>query len=270
MNEVGFSLRQEYFSKLALRMSTPRISLNTEQTQRENQYYKMILSSGLGASAGLGQDLINETRQVIDIGCRNWSYVQALSEFFPKSSIKGIEVDAGRRYWNLYRRIDLIRAYGQALRNAQRLNERHTEHLTEHHGDPSNPHTENRDITWLHADFRSLKTIQYKTPVAFCFFFPFVSDNPCLKWGLPKRFVCFQELLAHSIHLSEITHSPAIWISSHQGEWEAEIARDIYTRMGLLLNEYTLTVENFKDFWPSPYDTKIFTAKRAPTPQDTL
>lgn len=235
-NEIGFSLRQEYFSKLALRASIPKVSFTTNRSQQENQYYKLILSTGFGLP-------LSEIRQVIDVGCRNWSYLQSLSDFFPNSALKGIEVDAGRHYWNLYRRIDMIRAYGQLMRRMR-----------------------SQEISWLHSDFRALSHIQPNASAAFCFFFPFVSEHPCLKWGLPRRFVCFKELLTHSIKLSETARSPTIWISSHQGEWEAEIARKIYEKLssqyGLAIREHTLGVERFKNFWPSQYETKVFTAIR--------
>ena len=236
LNEVSFHIRQKYLGKFILRNGLPQVSLGKESILKENQYYKMILSEGFHRAN------LPEVQQVIDVGCRNWSYISALSEFFPSALLKGIEVDGGRRYWNLYRRIDQTRAYGQALKRK-----------------------ENREVYWVHGDFRETKRIQADLPVAFCFFFPFVSYNPCLKWGLPARFACFKELLRHSKYLAQKAKSPAVWISSHQGEWEADIAREVYAKAGLQWEEYILPVESFKHLWPSRYETRIFVAKEKQT-----
>src|SRR4051812_22371916 len=94
LNEVQFYLRQRVFGKVILRRSCP--SLHTlDELQGEYQYYKLLLSNGFH------KEIRQEIKHVMDVGCRNWSYVRALAEFFPSAKISGMEVDGSRRYWNL-------------------------------------------------------------------------------------------------------------------------------------------------------------------------
>lgn len=246
LNEVKFRLRERYFGKLSLRVGLPYVSLSDRAVIREEEYYKLILTTWatrvtgatglLNSTEGLGSSL-STVSQVIDVGCRNWSYVGALSQFFPDAHLTGLEVDGRRRYWNLYRRMDLAQAY------AQELQKRHS-----------------KRVLYLNKDFRSLDRLEKDSNVAFCFFFPYVSENPCLKGGLPSRFADFKVLLMHSLQLATASESKARWISSHQGDWEIKIARKAYQDLGLSVQEFILKVEDFKSVWPSQFDTHIIVA----------
>jgi hypothetical protein len=174
----------------------------------------------------------------VDVGCRNWSYVPALAHFFQNAQLTGIEVDGWRRYWNLYRRIDMARAYAYQLRK------------------------EGRQIQVLEKDFREVNAVSIPgkkiTQSVFCFFFPFLSENPCFKWGLPSRFVNFTDLLKHAQNLAESMNSKPRFISSHQGEWEAEEAQKIYSQLKIPIQKKSVSVEESRGLWPSRFDTWIF------------
>jgi len=176
-----------------------------------------------------------QIKQVIDVGCRNWSYVDTFARSFPNANLVGIELDGLRRYWNLYRRIDYARAYAKELQKLGREAEAHL------------------------GDFLTLPLQLKPAPTLFSFLFPFVSDNPCLKWGVPKRYSNFSKMIERSLSLAEQWSLPnAYCLSVHQGEWEADIARAAYQKLGLKMNETVLSPEEWAGIWPSPYENWIF------------
>lgn len=167
-------------------------------------------------------------KEIIDVGCRNWSYAAALSGFFSNASLLGIEVDGGRRYWNLFRRTDLADSYALTLRQ-RGVDAKHR---------------------WI--DFRALD-LKPEPGRLFTFFYPFVSDGPCSQWGLPARdFADYELLIDHALRLSGSI------LSVHQGEWEAEIARSLYKHKGLKPQEKVFAQKEFASLWPSPYDAFLF------------
>ncbi len=228
LNELQFGLREKVLGKIVLRKSLPRLAQGYSVEQERN-FYRLVLTRGL---APLNQNHLFS--YVTDVGCRNWSYAHALADFFPQAQITGVDVDGFRRYWNLYRRIDHAQAYAGDLRRR------------------------GREVQAYAKDFRDFYLPPSPSQVLFTFFFPFVSENPCLKWGLPARFVNFPLLLKHSLILQWISLAQgATWLSAHQGEWEASEARKAYTRAGLDWREIVLSLEETREFWPSPYETHI-------------
>ncbi|MBI2606363.1 MAG: hypothetical protein HYW49_09815 [Deltaproteobacteria bacterium] len=220
LNRASFALRDRYWGRWKLRPGLP----DCEFSEGETGFYRMVLRS-----AGVEQR--GASAACVDIGCRNWSYAQALAEYFPEAKLLGVELDGGRRYWNFHRRIDCALAAAECLAK------------------------NGRGARALHADFLNLtfEDVPSAAFAVFCFFFPFVSERPCRKWGIPSRYSDFRMQLAHAKKLgaSEI-------LSCHQGEWEAEIAREAYQRADLHPRESVLAPDDFKNLWPSRYPVHIF------------
>lgn len=227
INQLQFGLRERILGRFAFRRGPP--NLDTYSSKDEERYYNLLLEQSLPDSSRHSID------HVIDIGCRNWSYINSLAQQFPHSRLTGVEIDARRRYWNLFRRIDVAEAYVQRLRQA------------------------NRTAEFIPKDFRHVEFPMLSGRTLFCFLFPFLSENPCIQGGLPKSYADFGSLLNHSKKLAQhFTISPQ-WISIHQGEWEAEEARIFYSQSGLQVKEDRVPAQIWQDFWPSPYDSWIFT-----------
>jgi hypothetical protein len=239
-NEIQWNLRAKWLGQIPLRRGLPPLGAPIA-IARERAFYNKVLGKALPQGAPFPPDLL------VDIGCRNWSYAQALADFFPKTQLLGVEVDGWRRYWNLYRRIDLARAYAEDL-----CQQGHSAGVI--------------GEDFRNVDLRSHLGSQSSNlhRIAFCFFFPFVSENPCLQWGLPKRFMDFSQLLEHSQSqiksFSNDQRVESFWISAHQGEWEAEEARNAYQKVGFKVKESCLPVEEYRELWPSHFETHIFVA----------
>jgi hypothetical protein len=244
-DELAFAFRSRILGKLKFRSSLPKLPKIQEcpDLQKEQFYYSHIIK------AAIPSEKAATIRHVIDIGCRNWTYASSLAASFPNAALTGIELDGFRRYWNLYRRIDYAYAHANALKDT------------------------GKKVEVLHADFHNL-SFELSTmakPLLWCFLFPFVSQRPCKKWGLPSRFADFSSLLEHSIdlstgnaslHPSHSEHSQTagkiLWLSVHQGEWEAEIARSIYQRLGFSIREKIISPQEWVGIWPSSYESWIF------------
>lgn len=224
--------------KLRLRRGIPKAYLNSA-VLGERRFYTEVLKRALGADSREAELY----QEVVDIGCRNWSYAQSLAAFFPKAKLTGIEVDGGRRYVNLYCRRDQARAYAHELCQ------------------------KGREAWYWEGDYLDFDPHSVATPAVFTFFYPFVSDNPCLKWGLPVQFADFYKLLLHTKELVKKSQKnvkgdgEGLIVSLHQGEWEAIEARKHYTKENLSVKEFYIPSAEFKDFWPSPYDAYGFLAK---------
>jgi hypothetical protein len=232
LNQIEFALRKNLLGRIRLRPDSPQVIIS-EGVQNEHRYYHLLLSRVFQ------NDSSEKITHLIDIGCRNWSYAKSLADFFPQASLIGIEVDGGRRYWNLHRRIDFAQAY--------------VDHLV----------SLGREAKVWQGDFLdfslNLKSNHLNnTQILFTCFYPFLSENPCLKWGLPLKYVHFENLILHGYHLSKKYHLKSAWLSCHQGEWEADEARCIYQKLGFLLKEIRVNSEEFSGFWPSSFDTYVF------------
>lgn len=231
INFIQFQLRSRLLGKIALRAGLPP-ARSSEERGQELGFYRFLLERVLDSELG------SQVDSVIDVGCSSWSYVGALAEFFPNAQLTGVEVDGWRRYWNLYRRMDQAQAYAQQVSGLQ------------------------RKAQVLALDFRHFKAGPKMGRTVFTFFFPFVSENPCLGWGLPSQYSDFVGLLQHSRQLVE-GEAESIWVSAHQGEWEAELAREAYLKAGFFVEaEVRLLAEEVRGLWPSEYPTFLFRAAR--------
>jgi hypothetical protein len=271
-----FNLREKVLGQVRLRQALPTLP-GVQAREGERQYYQKLLSKVFSPeeAASIGY--------VTDVGCRNWSYAGALAEFFNSASLLGVEVDGGRRYWNLHRRRDYADAYAAELRGQGRKAETLFQDFATIRELPDLGAP--RSKSGLQNESSDPAAPPQAQEILFCFFFPFVSENPCQKWGLPTRFVKFAELIQKAQALGEsencrrskdVLHSSRVHaqiqnpsnlrkptvktriLSVHQGEWEADEARDVYTELGLTFKESVLGVEEFTKLWPSAFENRIF------------
>lgn len=230
LNEIQFYLRSTLLGKIPLRPGLPRLEIS-HAIRMERHYYHLILSKVFNPKIQIDR--------LVDVGCRNWSYAQALADFFPNAELIGIELDGKRRYWNLYRRKDQAEAYVQELLML------------------------GKNASFLDLDFMKFRMSKPKTPEKqnvdlICFFYPFVSWYPCAKWGLPKKYADFSALLNHALEMRlQMPEGRQMILSVHQGEWESEEAHRAYQRAGISVRELILSVEETAPYWPSSYETRI-------------
>lgn len=216
-------------------MGRPTLSPSAfEDSRPEIQWYRCMIDQGIP------RDLRPAT--VWDVGCRNWSYLPAWLERFPEAKLRGVELDGGRRYWNLYRRHDHALAYSEIARER------------------------GHDATCQFADFRNVhlsSALEFNEDVLFAFFFPFVSPDPCLSWGIPTEYASFDALIRYSLASSELTLARPHWFSAHQGAWEADIARESYRSFGFKVRESVLQVDETGNHsgllagWPSSHSIHV-------------
>lgn len=228
---LEFEFRQRFWGRCRLRKGLPSVLAEDPGRAQEEQFYQMLLGQAYSAAEARRAGL------VLDIGCRNWSYVAALTRVFPSARIQGYELDGFRRHWDLYRRIDYACAY--AARAA---------------GGESMPR-----VQCFAGDFRAFKSLPEGswtgTGPLYCFFYPFVSKDPCVSWGLPERFGDFGSLVQHAIGLAHGAYREPQFFSVHQGEWEATLARAVYLEQGMeILAEGVLPVVQFQHLWPARHD----------------
>jgi hypothetical protein len=227
LNALQFGLREKFLGRFTFRSGLPKTPHSTYVTP-EHRFYRLLVESFYPESER------NQITRVIDVGCRNGSYLPELKRLFPQASVLGIELDAYRRYWNLYRRGDYARAYALSC-----------------------------GAEVVFGDFLKLSlddlTLPTEGKVLITQFFPFVSENPCLKWGLPAFYSNFgnqidqikkiKSFAAKSLQIEVLT--------AHQGEWEAERIRMIPV-IQPRFQEKVFEPEHFKNFWPSPYPVHSF------------
>jgi hypothetical protein len=229
LNEIQFRIRNDYLGKLRFRKGLPRLS-TSRITQNEYQYYSLLFKKAFSEDPSIGK----QYRHVIDIGCKNWSYLRALADFFPNAELTGIELDGLRRYFNLYRRIDYAHAQAHAIRESGRV------------------------VEVKLGDFREVSFSGLKSPVLFCFLFPFVTEYPCLRWGLPSQFANFSSLIQHSKVLTNVSGSHTGWLSVHQGEWEAKVAKKVYQENEIDVVEKILIPAEWSGLWPAVEAASIY------------
>lgn len=218
LNRVQYGIRESSWGGAKLRPGLPRVDASPGRP--ELGFYRLLLDTAFGP------DPDPSVLQVWDIGCRNWSYARALAEKFPRAELIGVEADGRRRYWNLHRRMDMASAFAAELAR------------------------EGHRTRCVFSDFRATDLSGAVSGAIFLFFYPFVSENPCLSWGLPLRFADFRSLLTH---VREAAPSPRL-LSCHQGEWEGELAREAWAGSGFRISSETvIEPERFEGLWPSPH-----------------
>jgi len=201
----------------------------------ESRFYRLILERALSS------EVRQQCHRWLDVGCRNWSYLSGALEALPavRQGI-GIELDPGRIYWNGFYRGNY--AHAEAARAC----------------------SQTRTIHFLGGDFtkvplepelRALNEEEKEYPALLVtHFFPFVSAEPCRAWGLPKTYSNFDALIARTQALCH-WHRPRTvrWLSLHQGEWEAEIARPLWEKHCPIESEGVLGPLEFQALWPGKH-----------------
>lgn len=113
--------------------------------------------------------------EILDIGSKNWFYVEGKYNFFKYNNqeknifMTGIEIDAHRLYTDFYSRQDYALYYIKNLENCKYIA-----------GDVMRHKGQYDFITW---------------------FFPFVTSEPLLNWGLPLKFYKPEKMLDHVFSL---------------------------------------------------------------------
>lgn len=134
----------------------------------------------------------------LDVGAKNWSYVDALDAFLRRHCqnayrLDGLELDPNRRYTDFTTRIQAAEAYIKPLPSAQ------------YHGMDA--------LMW-----RRKAHIMTQ-------FLPFVVKEPHLAWGLPLNYFQPEKLLAHLLALLE---PGGVLFVVNQGEWEMEAQQKLW------------------------------------------
>lgn len=157
-NIIDFNLRN--FLKISRKTIN---SVNSEQQYLENLYLFEILEKYLQAKE-------KGEISIIDVGCKNWSYVQAEYQYFKqfcnKLTLDGIELDANRLYTNLVSRGETAKLNIKNIKNANYIA-----------GDFLNNDKKYDYIIWI---------------------LPFLFKYSLLKWGLPKAFFQPEKMLMHA------------------------------------------------------------------------
>lgn len=163
----------------------PRLCNPTEYI--ENLYLLDLLDQHLENSSNNGTGL--------DIGCRNFSHLPALTAFAP-CAWHGVELDANARYWNGYTR----GAYGKWMA------------------------TQRQDCRYFPGSLLELEG-SYRIIV---WILPFVFPGPLQQWGLPSRFFQPLELLNRAW---ELLSDDGVMLIVNQGEQEAEEQQKLFTTL---------------------------------------
>lgn len=151
---------------------------------------------------------------VLEVGCQDFSRLPALKSFFKhwgvQAKITGIEVDAYPILSDFHSRWDRAQYYRQLLGS---------------------------EDDYVVADFfKYQKTAQG----IFCFF-PFVSEHPALRWGLPARFADGQKWLQGFL---KCLAPDGFLFVVHQGEGEQEVfdqVRAPFLQDLVLVERYSLS-----------------------------
>jgi hypothetical protein len=153
----------------------------------ENLYLLDLLHQHLGTGKNRGAGL--------DIGCRNFSHLPALSAFI-QGPWTGVELDAHARYWDGYTR----RAYGEWMARQRQG----SKYIAD---------------TLLHVE-GSYQTIVW--------ILPFVLPEALAYWGLPARYFQPRELLHKAWSLLD---NNGMMLIVNQGEYEAEAQQLLFDQL---------------------------------------
>lgn len=179
----------------------------------------------LNPQANFGRDSDESSSlSLLDVGCKNWSYVNALHAYFSPWAknmlLDGIELDAYRKYTDGFYRKDYAQHYIKNLPTAR-----------------------------YHVGDAMLLTTKYD--IVTCLL-PFVFEDPCLAWGLPLDYFNPQAFLNQLLNLLKPN---GVLIIINQGKEEHE-------EQDKLLNNakasYTLNIKDAgklpETFYPYQHD----------------
>jgi len=170
----------------------------------------------------------NSEIKILDIGSKNWFYAEGEYKFFKYNSFEkaisltGIEIDAYRLYMDLHTRSDYASYYISNLNN----------------------------VEYIAGDFMSHQgSYDYMT-----WFFPFVTEEPLLNWGLPLKFFRPQNMLKHAYSLLKPN---GILIIVNQGKKEYIEQEKLLTKLNIPYSKEGSFESIFLDFSFERYVTVI-------------
>jgi len=170
----------------------------------------------------------NSELNVLDIGSKNWFYAEGEYNFFKYNSFEknisltGIEIDSARLYIDLYSRYDYASYHIRNLENAE----------------------------YIAGDFLlHQKQYDYIT-----WFFPFVTKEPLLNWGLPLKFFKPLKMLEHAYSLLK---PDGTLIIVNQGKNEYIEQENLLVKLDIPYSKKGLFRSNFIDFSFERYVTLV-------------
>lgn len=165
-----------------------------------------------GAGELLGEPLTwpGPTLSWLDVGAKNWAYVQALwsmlctqtgiNQPLKGFTLHGIELDGYRLYTDGHSRADYAQVYVDTLKQT---------------GLSALPEIVMMDVDYRVGDVRAI----HRTYDIVTCFLPFVLEMPLLKWGLPRRYFSPEAFL---VHLIQRVSPGGVLLLVNQGEAEAQ------------------------------------------------
>ena len=190
-----------------------------QMRQSHPQYFQAL---------GPNDETISKPFRWLDVGAKNWAYVEALDGFLqrflpqpavmpthpvlgetPSYRLDGVELDPHRRYTNLQTRAQAAQAFIQVLPYAA------------YHAGPIQHWQESAQVISL--------------------FLPFVFEEPHLAWGLPLDYFAPQALLNHLLHLLE---PGGLLIIVNQGDVEAEAQGALFDQAQADCPNFQLQIKN--------------------------
>lgn len=193
-NNIDFYLRNltKFSRKNFVETDPDRI----EQIRLENLNLESILDHCL-----VKNDKISI--RVLDVGCKNWSYVGGEYSYFNKIYhevvLDGVELDAYRLYSNFYSRYETAKYYTKDLKN--------TNYIVD---DVINLNDKYDFIIWI---------------------LPFITVYPLQYWGLPKKYFCPEKLLNHIY--SNLLNENGQLLVINQGIEEAELQKNLLDKLNI-------------------------------------
>lgn len=195
---------------------------STKRNYLENLYILELLQNQLDLTKA------KNNISILDIGSKNWFYAKGEYQFFKNHSFKksitltGIEIDAYRVYSSFYSRYDSAQNNIKGLNNANYIS-----------GDLLNHFDKYDYITW---------------------FFPFLTKEPLLYWGLPLDFYKPKQLLLHAFSL---LNKNGTMIIMNQGEEEYIIQKTLLLNNNINFIEINEFKSSFLDYDHKRYCLKI-------------
>lgn len=167
-----------------------------------------------------------ETLNILDIGCKNWSYAKGEYFFFKKYceklNLEGIELDANRLYLNFYSRKEVAKFHIKDLKDTKYIEKDFLKHDGKYDY-----------IIWI---------------------LPFIVEEPLLKWGLPKKYFQPEKMLMHAYN--SLNKDGIIFIIN-QGETEYKVQKELCEKLNIPCVQVGAIKSEFLSYKNSRYLTLI-------------
>jgi hypothetical protein len=189
--------RAARIEELAVRYGARSESWLSEDTSLNNYAYLDVLDRAFAAARPELREGLPAGAALGDVGCANFWYASALQVFFRPGRLDGYDVEAFRRYANGHTRQDYAAGYARR---------------------------------WPETRFHGLDYRQVSTPAdLITCWFPFVSAEPLLAWGLPLKLLKPIDLFEKMA--GNLSSGGGLFMVNH-GAGEAQIAADYAVSAG--------------------------------------